>query len=123
MFSKLLPKDTSKPYDTTENQGAYSSAVDGKIRLTELGWKKYAAMKEKRLIEFNKTQLMNHFEGGTYTFAECFDDHIKKWMQKSFWFKGETRAAETNKFRKGTKFIKIVLLSNYNSGFPDFKIL
>ncbi len=65
---------------------------------------------------------MNHFEGGTYTFAECFDEHVKKWITKSYWFKGETRGSESNKFRKGTKFVKIVLLSNYNSGFPDFKI-
>ena len=65
---------------------------------------------------------MNHFEGGTYAFAECFDEHLKKWITKSYWFKGESRGTETNKFRKGTKFVKIVLLSNYNSGFPDFKI-
>ena len=65
---------------------------------------------------------MNHFEGGTYTFAECFDEFIKKWVTKSYWFKGETRGTETNKFRQGTKYVKIVILSNYNSGFPDFKI-
>lgn len=65
---------------------------------------------------------MNHFEGGTYTYAECFDEYIKQWIQKTFWFKGETRCNEGNKFRKGTKYIKVVLLSNYNSGFPNFKI-
>ncbi|KAL4434750.1 hypothetical protein ABPG74_017170 [Tetrahymena malaccensis] len=125
---KLIPisaviQDNVKPYDTTEEHGAFSEIKGNRIYLTDYGWKKYQQLKEKGVIQFNKTQLMNHFEGGTYTFAECFDDYIKKWMQKSFWFKGETRSTETNKFRKGTKYVKIVILSNYNSGFPDFKIL
>jgi hypothetical protein len=92
------------------------------LQLTQLGYDKYRALRAKGLITLGKTRIMNHFEGGTYAFAECFDDYLKKWITKSYWYKGESRGTETNKFRQGTKFVKIVLLSNYNSGFPDFKI-
>ena len=90
--------------------------------MTQQGFDKYKALKAKGFIKFGQTKLMNHFEGGTYAFAECLDEHIKKWITRSYWYKGESRGTETNKFRKGTKFVKVVLLSNYNSGFPDFKI-
>lgn len=92
------------------------------IQLTQSGYEKYKALRAKGIINFGKTKIMNHFEGGTYAFAECFDEYIKKWISKSYWYKGESRGTETNKFRQGTQYIKIVLLSNYNTGFPDFKI-
>ena len=115
-------QDNVNPYGETDQNGTYVSCYNNVIKCTPLGYEKYKALKGKGSITLGQTVLMNHFEGGTYAFAECFDEYLKKWITKNYWFKGESRGTETNKFRKGTKYVKIVLLSNYNSGFPDFKI-
>ena len=66
---------------------------------------------------------MNHIDGGTYNFCEYFNQSYQNWVVKQYNISGESRINEQCKFRKGTKFVRIVILANYNSGHPDYAVI
>lgn len=54
--------------------------------------------------------------GGSYKGAEPV------WKEVSMDFKGISRENNGTGFLLGTKWARVVLLVNYNSGFPDFAV-
>lgn len=65
---------------------------------------------------------MNHFQGGTYAIGPTLKGKQENWTNVEVAYKGEGRTNNGSEFLLGTKEVRIVLLVNYNSGFPDFKV-
>ena len=65
---------------------------------------------------------MNHYQGGTYSIGGTYSGKQPEWKKVELSYKGEGRSNNGSEFLIGTAFIRIVLLINYNSGYPEFKI-
>jgi hypothetical protein len=65
---------------------------------------------------------MNHYQGGTYAIGGTFKGVEQTWKKVQMNYKDEGRSNSGQEFLVGTKWVRIVLLVNYNSGFPDFAV-
>jgi hypothetical protein len=66
---------------------------------------------------------MNHHQGGTYSIGGTFEGCQANWKQIEVLFQGEGRENGGKEFLVGTKFVRIVMLVNYNSGHPDYRVV
>lgn len=76
----------------------------------------------KHLLVAGVTKLINHYEGGTYAIGKTESGAQPEWKTVEFSYKGFERGNSGKEFMLGTKWIRVVLMLNYNSGYPDFKV-
>ncbi|KAL4508146.1 hypothetical protein ABPG72_021519 [Tetrahymena utriculariae] len=104
-----------KCYSTSNEDGIYIDIQDDRIILNQRGWEEYQKIKDKGQIQFGKTKIMNHHFGDTFTYSEQIQAHIKDWMTKNYTFQGQTWGHSNIMFRKGTKYVKILILSDFKT--------
>jgi hypothetical protein len=128
-IDRILPIDyilheTESAYDTNSTKGAYKSIdpESGKIILNTSAAASLKDFSERNILRKGTTVLINHFETGTYVIGKVLHDQLVNWTKCTMDFQGFSRENCHTKFLESTRYIRLVVMSNFNSGYPQFNV-